>query len=320
MLQVEQTSLEGERIDDYLVPVPHARSVLRDALTSPRVIEARLQRRLDQTPLDVVIRSQSVVDDQQSAEPVTLLVLADISAEKAARERLRDLQDQLSRVQRLKTVGEMSASLAHELGQHQVMSGQINPAQVQEQLARIERAATRAAEILKRFRAYGRNTSLTLVPLDFSAMLAEIQELCGPLFKETGVTLQSDVRQPLPTVLGDPLLIQQVLINLIQNAVQALDDLPADRRALTLDIGPAPEQDRVQLVVADRGRGIPAELLPRLTEPFFTTRPSGLGLGLSICRTIMEDHEGHLSITSEAGVGTTVRLQLPAAVSESAYA
>lgn len=73
------------------------------------------------------------------------------------------------------------------------------------------------------------------------------------------------------------------------------------------------------MTVADHGNGIPSELLPRLTEPFFTTRPNGLGLGLSICRTIIEDHEGRLCMTSESGVGTTVRLLLPATTTEAAH-
>jgi C4-dicarboxylate-specific signal transduction histidine kinase len=268
----------------------------------------------------------------QGSRATTLIVVTDITAEKSSRERLRDLQDQLSRVQRLKTVGEMSASLAHELGQplgaisafvgscqHQLATDHWEPEQLQEQLRRIERAATRAGEILKRFRAYGRNTSLQPLTLDLPALIGEVQELCGPLLKESQTSLQCRVAQPLPVISGDPLLIQQVLMNLIQNSVQALDGAPPERCVISLIVGEGDGGAGVQLTVADRGNGIPSELLPRLTEPFFTTRANGLGLGLSICRTIIEDHEGRLCVTSEAGVGTTVRLLLPAVTPEAAH-
>ncbi len=333
MLQLNGESVDWNRLDDYLMPMPGGRSALLQAIVHHGIVETRLQRQAENTSLDVIIRCQRIREDADNNSAVTLVVVTDITSEKAGRERLRELQDQLSRVQRLKTVGEMSASLAHELGQplgaisafvgscrHQLDAGNLEPHQLQERLQRVERAATRAGEILKRFRAYGRHSSLQPISLDFAAMVAEVEELCGPLLKDAGTALHCQIEQQLPAVSGDPLLIQQVLINLIQNAVQALEGERVERHAISLTVQEEQEGAGVEIVITDRGRGIPAELLPRLTEPFFTTRPTGLGLGLSICRTIIEDHEGRLCMASEPGVGTTVRLLLPTAVSETAHA
>lgn len=331
MLQLEGEPAGWNRLDDYLMPTPGARAALLQMIARHGKLETRLQQHVDRMPRDVIIRCQPVNEVPGGNGPVTLVVVTDITAEKSGQERLRELQDQLSRVQRLKAVGEMSASLAHELGQplgaisafaggcrNQLATGNLESGQLQEQLRRIERAATRAGEILKRFRAYGRNTSLQPTPLDFPAIIAEVQELCGPLLKEASIALECRVEPSLPVICGDPLLMQQVLINLIQNAVQALDDVSAERRMISLTVGDT-DAAGVEITLIDRGSGIPSELLPRITEPFFTTRPNGLGLGLLICRTIIEDHEGRLCVSSEAGVGTTVRLLLPTVAPEAAH-
>lgn len=332
MLQLTGEPAQWHRLDDYLWAAPGARTTLMQAIAQHGRIETRFQRQLERTPLDVILRCQAIHEARPGNEVITLVVLTDITAEKSGRERLSDLQDQLSRVQRLKTVGEMSASLAHELGQplgaisayvggcqHQLATDHWEPEQLKEQLRRIERAATRAGEILKRFRAYGRHASLQPLLLDFPALVGEVEELCGPLLSESRTALHCRVDQPLPAVSGDPLLIQQVLMNLIQNAVQALNGVPQERRVISLTVSQGHGDTGVEMTVADHGNGIPSELLPRLTEPFFTTRPNGLGLGLSICRTIIEDHEGRLCMTSESGVGTTVRLLLPATTTEAAH-
>lgn len=332
MLQLTGEPAEWNRLDDYLLPAPGARAALMQTIHLHGRMESRFQRVQDGMPIDVILRCQAIHDVRPDNDAITLVVMTDITAEKSGRERLRDLQDQLSRVQRLKTVGEMSASLAHELGQplgaisafvggcrHQLDTEHWEPERLKEQLRRIERAATRAGEILQRFRAYGRRASLQPLVLDFSALVGEVQELCGPLLAESNTSLHCQIDQTLPAVSGDPLLIQQVLMNLIQNAVQALEGLPQERRVISLTVIGAAGGSGVEITVADRGKGIPSDLLARLTEPFFTTRPNGLGLGLSICRTIIEDHEGRLCVTSEAGAGTTVRLLLPAMIPEAAH-
>jgi signal transduction histidine kinase len=115
------------------------------------------------------------------------------------------------------------------------------------------------------------------------------------------------VPQPSPVVLGDRQHLQQVLLNLVLNAVQAM------RAGGTLTIEAQSGRDGVSLVVADTGAGIPADVLPRVFDPYFTTRTDGLGLGLTIARRIVEAHGGAIELDSQAGRGTRVRLRLPAA-------
>jgi len=323
LLEVSPEELLGRRLDDFLVPSPDARSSLLRAILHQEITESRFHRTTTPAPLDAVVRCQSVEIDVTDSDPVFLVVLTDITEEKSGRERLKELQNQLARVNRLKTVGEMTAGLAHELGQpicaisafvgscrNQVKTATVSPDSIDEQLQRIDLAATRAAEILTRFRNYGRMTPQILKPLNFPALISDIEKLCQPLFAQASAKLVAEIETPLPTIEGDQLLIQQVLINLIQNSVHALDGLPGERRTLTLKID-LESESTLQITLMDRGRGISSEEMSRMQEAFFTTRRDGLGLGLAICRTIIEEHEGHLCFTSESGVGTTVRISLP---------
>lgn len=323
LLEVAESELLGRRLDDFLTPGPDARGALLRAISHQGTTESRFQRAISPEPLDAIVRCQSLELDSAESEPLVLLVLTDISEEKSGRERLKELQNQLARVNRLKTVGEMTASLAHELGQpicaisafvgscrNQVHSLHLNPEKIDEELQRIELAANRAAEILTRFRNYGRMNPQVLTPLNFPALIADIEKLCQPLLAQASAQLVSEIAIPLPTIEGDQLLIQQVLINLIQNSLYALEDLPSERRTLVLNIVPSTDAG-IEITLADRGKGISPEEMSRMQESFFTTRADGLGLGLAICRTIIEEHEGHLRFTSEAGVGTTVRISLP---------
>lgn len=329
LLQLQEDQLLGRRLDDFLLPGPDARGALLRAIAQQEIIESRFRRHRDSIPLDAVVRSQTLDLESDREQPLTLLVVTDISEEKAGRERLKELQNRLARINRLKTVGEMSASLAHELGQplcaisafvvscrNILLSPHSSLEKIDEHLERVELAAGKASEILTRFRNYGRMTPQVLHPLRFSELIADVEKLCRPLFAQASARLHSEIAPDLPRIEGDQLLIQQVLINLIQNSLHALADLPAERRTLDLVIAPS-SGNGIEITLVDRGRGISTEDLARMQEPFFTTRPDGLGLGLAICRTIIEEHEGHLRFTSEIGLGTTVRISLPAVTPES---
>lgn len=332
MLQRDQDLLLDTRLDDLLVHGPGARTSLLSAIVEQGTVESRFSCGEEHGIVETIVRSRRVDATTEVEQDVFLLVFTDVTHEKAEKRRMRELQDQLTHVNRLKTVGEMSASLTHELGQplgaisafvggckYQLNAGQLSPQQMQEHLQRIDLAASRAAEILKRFRSYGRRAEFSTALIDFPSLLVEVRELCTPMLAEGQADLVIECEASLPLVHGDGLLLQQVLINLIQNAIQSLGDLPPFRRTIQVQIT-AENSSSLQISVIDRGRGISTEVLPRLQEPFFTTRSTGLGLGLAICRTIIEDHEGHLCLSSEVGLGTTVRINLPAVVDEVRHA
>ncbi len=329
ILQLAELPPNRFRLTDLVDASPGVVAATADALREQRPIEIQVRRKSDFAPLDLNIRCQSILTNGKEPGSTTLVVMTDVTAENSARERTRALQDQLSRLQRLHTVGEMSASLAHELGQplsaiaayagacrQKLRSDDVDATALGPLLDRIDRAATRAGHVLKRFRAFGRNAPMTLASVDMSTVLQELQELCGPLLADAGITLHTEIHPVVPAIAGDTLLLQQVLINLVRNSVEALQHAPAERKTIDVMVRAEDLDGGVCIVVADAGAGISAELLPKLAEPFFTTRDTGLGLGLSICRTIMENHGGRMTITSAAGEGTTVRLHLPAASQE----
>lgn len=331
MLHREESDFCGSRLDDFLILGPGARTSLLNTIVQQGAVESNFARSDDSSPVETIVRSRRILATDSTAETF-LLVFTDVTREKAERRRIRVLQDQLMHVNRLKTVGEMSASLTHELGQplgaisafvggcqYQLQSGAYSPLQIQEHLQRIDLAATRAAEILKRFRSYGRRADFATASINLPLLVAEVRELCTPILTEGRADFVVDLADSLPPIYADPLLLQQVLINLIQNAIQSLGELPWFRRTIRLTIG-SEESSLLNIAVTDQGCGISPMVLTRLQEPFFTTRTTGLGLGLAICRTIIEDHEGHLCLTSEEGVGTTVRITLPSVAGEVRHA
>jgi signal transduction histidine kinase len=126
------------------------------------------------------------------------------------------------------------------------------------------------------------------------------------------VTLELDLATPLPPVLGDAVQLQQVLVNLLINGTDAMESVPPGRRLLRVRTAGGSKRDcRIHLDVTDAGPGLDLDAKKRLFEPFFTTKPSGLGMGLAICRSIVEAHGGRIQLLEQAGPGTTLRVWLP---------
>jgi signal transduction histidine kinase len=161
--------------------------------------------------------------------------------------------------------------------------------------------------IVEEFLTLARPLPLARAPIPVDTLVAELAALVDAQARAASITVRVNVPQPSPVVLGDRQHLQQVLLNLVLNAVQAM------RAGGTLTIEAQSGRDGVSLVVADTGAGIPADVLPRVFDPYFTTRTDGLGLGLTIARRIVEAHGGAIELDSQAGRGTRVRLRLPAA-------
>jgi PAS domain S-box-containing protein len=252
-----------------------------------------------------------------------LVSIMDVTERNRAQEALHRAQEELAHVARVTTLGELSASIAHEVNQPLaaiLTNGQAglrwlghDPPDLDEVRGAVKRIvgdADRASEVIRRIRELSRKTAPQKARLDLNEVIKEVLPLVRREMATHRVALQLELAPALPPVLGDRVQLQQVLINLVINAIQAM--APVTGRARTLVIRSRPHDAGQALVeVQDSGVGIDAENLARLFGTFFTTKPDGMGMGLSICRSIIDAHGGEVWVSCNDGPGITVRFTLP---------
>lgn len=235
---------------------------------------------------------------------------------------LRERLDALSRSQRLGALGEMAAQLAHELNQPLAAirnfaagtyrrlqrSAGMDP-EVLEAMNLIVSEAERAASILMRIRGFARTTPGQRMNVDLTEVVRSATELYRPVAGQRNIRLALDVVDGPVTVRGDPVQMQQVLVNLMRNAGEALEAAPPQGRCITIRL--QARQDRGEVIVSDNGPPVDLTVMGRLFEPFFTTKPGGMGIGLALCRSILEQHEGHITAQANPEGGLTFRLFVP---------
>jgi signal transduction histidine kinase len=242
----------------------------------------------------------------------------------AARERHRTLLEQFSHVGRTSAIGEMASALAHEL--KQPLGAIANYAEgclialdvpkpaleeVRQALKRLLDATIRAGQIIERVRRFVTRQGPSHEWFEANHVVNETVEILGIEANRRGVAVTLDLAPGLPYLWGDPVQIQQVLVNLARNAVESLAQSQTSEPALvicTRMIG----QESVEFAVSDNGEGIPPDRVDRVFDAYFSTRAGGMGMGLAISRTIVEAHQGRLFVESVPGVKTTFRFQLPA--------
>ncbi|MBV9249236.1 MAG: PAS domain S-box protein [Acetobacteraceae bacterium] len=248
--------------------------------------------------------------------------IRDITERQQTQARLHELQGDLLHFARLRSMGQMAAALAHELNQPlTATSNYVRAAQRlidadQPDIPRIRRAlalaaeqVVRSGEIIRRLRAFVARGEVARQPENIAKLIEEASALALIGAKERNITVRLKTDPDLPRVVVDRIPMQQVVLNLIRNAVEAMEG--AATRELT--VAAAAQDSLVEVSVSDTGGGIPAEISPRLFQPFVTTKPEGLGIGLSICRTIIETHGGRLWAEPNQPQGTTFRFTLPIA-------
>jgi two-component system sensor kinase FixL len=245
----------------------------------------------------------------------------DLTERQQTQARLQELQEDLLHVSRLRSMGQMAAAMAHELNQPLTATANYVSAAMrlldapQPDQARIRHAMTlaveqtlRSGEIIRRLRAFAARGETMQQPEMVAKLLEEASALALVGLKERGVTVQLTLDPALPRVLADRVQVQQVLLNLIRNAVEAMATSP--RRELTLT---TERWDRmVAFGVADTGSGIAASIEAQLFQPFVTTKHDGMGIGLSVSRAIIEAHGGRLWVEPNDGGGSVFRFTLPA--------
>ena len=236
---------------------------------------------------------------------------------------LQQRRVELAHVSRLVTVGELTASLAHELNHPQsailsnAQAGELflkaNPPALEEVrriLSDIVRDNRRANEIILRLRAFLKKRELEFEAVELNPLVREIIPLVESELSSRKVALTLDLNAHLPGIRGDRVHLQQVLLNLLLNALDALATVEGRPRILVVRTG-CPDSRTVEVAVEDSGVGIPAAKLKRVFDPFFTTKSQGMGMGLAIARTIVEAHGGQIWVENNADHGVTIRFTLP---------
>ncbi|HVO49983.1 MAG TPA: ATP-binding protein [Thermoanaerobaculia bacterium] len=251
----------------------------------------------------------------------------DITARKAAEAQLLLQREELAHLSRVTMVGELSGSLAHEL--NQPLTAILSNAQaaqrhlahaapdlgeVREILGDIVSEDKRAGEVIRRLRLLLRKGEVSHQRLDLSEVVADVMKITRSDLVSRGITASVNAAADLPAVAGDRVQLQQVLLNLVVNGCDAMAGEPvAGERRLTVRVGPE-SAGAVRVSVEDHGPGIPAERLTGVFEPFFTTKAQGLGLGLAVCRTIIDAHGGRIwAENNRDGSGASFHFTIPAA-------
>jgi PAS domain S-box-containing protein len=247
---------------------------------------------------------------------------ASVRAEQAE-EALHKTQMELAHVARVTTLGELTASIAHEVNQPLaaiVTYGEVglrwldhevpDLAEAREALGAVISNGRRASGIIHRLRALSRKTEIQKAAVDINEAISEVTQLVHSEVLSHRVSLRLELAPTLPAVLGDRVQLQQVIINLIVNGIDAMATVTDRRRALAVR-SQLDDSGRVLVAVEDSGVGIDPENAKRLFNAFFTTKSSGMGMGLSICRSIIENHGGKLSVLRNAGPGATFQFTLP---------
>lgn len=248
--------------------------------------------------------------------------ICDLTEKYQAEARLQELQAELVHTSRLSAVGTLASALAHELNQpltsiaNYMAAGRdlvddFKPetaATLRHALDESNKGALRAGQIVRRLRDFVAKGEIDTQILPLGKLINDATTLGLVGAREKGISWSIEIDPDINNVFADRVQIQQVMVNLMRNAIEAMEEMPVKIlavRARLLD------HDHVEISVADTGHGVPGHLINKLFQPFISTKAKGMGMGLSICRTIIEAHGGHLSVESDHGGGTIFKFTLP---------
>jgi two-component system, LuxR family, sensor kinase FixL len=265
----------------------------------------------------------SVGEFQADGEHGFVGILRDITQRKQSTHEVEELRARLTHVGRIGTLGEMVSGIAHEVNQpltaianyanacrRMLASGQAQPQDLGGTLEKISQQAQRAGDVIRGLRNLLRKRDQVRERLDCNQLVREVVRITEFELRQSGFRLVETLAPGLPPVIGDGVQIQQVILNLIRNAFDAMSQRVSGD---AVQVSTQAAADWVEIQVADSGPGIPQKVADRLFEPFFTTKPQGIGLGLSICKSIIGAHGGTLQFSSNAWGGATFQVRLPVA-------
>jgi two-component system sensor histidine kinase DctS len=251
--------------------------------------------------------------------------MVDITERKRAEETARQQQERLQATSRLVAVGEMASSIAHELNQPlaaissyctaatNLLRNGAGNSDVVPALEKAVEQSRRAGQVIRRIYSLTRASDSRFEHVSLADSIDAALELLDGILRQRGVRINfHPVKRPI--IEGDPILIEQILLNLFRNALDSMRTTPMDQRAIDIDLDA--EDGYAALAIADHGCGIDPAVADKLFDPLFSTKPEGMGMGLAICRSVVENHRGRLSFAPNPEGGTVFRLLLPISVSE----
>ena len=264
-----------------------------------------------------------------------MLIATDVSERRSAEAVAANQAEKAQVTSRLVTMGEMASSVAHELNQPltaitnycngmvtRVENNAIDKADLIAALQKTARQAERAGQIIHRIRAFVKRSEPQRQKSSAQTIVEDAVDLAGIELRRRSVAINTYVAQRLPPLMVDPILIEQVVLNLLKNAAEAIDNahLPPPRRRIELRVVPrhtAEEGDVIEFTVSDKGPGLKDEVIARMYEAFFSTKVDGLGIGLSLCRSIIESHQGRIKAVNlyngDTAIGCRFSFTLPVA-------
>jgi len=275
--------------------------------------------------------SRGRIEFSEDDQPLRMLgVTIDITRRKQAELAVQQQRNELTHLSRVTTLGELSGSLAHELNQplaailsnaqaaqRFLASDNADLAEIQDILKDIVNEDKRAVEVIQRLRLLLKKGEVQHLPVNLNKIVEEVLKIISSDLVNHNINVNIDLAEKLPAIIGDRVQLQQVLLNLIMNACEAMSHTHAGRRRLFVRTE-ANDVDKALVSVGDQGPGIPSESLESIFEPFFTTKLQGMGLGLPICCTIVTAHGGHLWATNNTPSGAVFHFKLPTSPGESA--
>lgn len=328
LLGRDADALRGRRHGDLLADAD--RALVEGALSE--VIAGRGETwsrdvqylRGDGRPLPALLHA-GVARDVEGRPLLAICEIVDRSQLFEATREAEDLRTRLAHVARIGTLGEMVSGIAHEVNQpltaianyanaarRFVLAGDSDPAELAGILDKIAAQAERAGQVIRGLRNLTRRRDAVREPLDCAALIAEVARLVEFELRARGWRLLTRIDGPLPPVYGDGVQIQQVLLNLIRNGIEAMAE--AAQGDVIEVLAEAVDGSNVEIRVRDRGPGLRREVEDHLFEPFFTTKAQGMGLGLSICKSLMRAHDGDLRYQPGRDGGAEFIMRLPAAM------
>ncbi len=325
----------GRRMSETIIPVQHRLSHERGLerffktgegpVLNNRIEITALRRDGGEFPVELTITPLKSGDSW-----IFSSFVRDISERRRAAEKLRkselnlrNTQAELAHVNRVMTMGELTASIAHEVNQPLaaiVASGDSCTAWLANEPPNLERAraaasrmiqaATQASEIVQRLRALFKKTTSTTVSVDINAVIEDTISLVHHETERNNIVLRAELAPGVPAVSGDRVQLQQVILNLVMNGIEAISGLDTEPKRLMIRSALS-NTDELLIAVEDTGQGIEEQHADRLFAPFFTTKPQGIGMGLPICRSIIEAHGGRLWVARNEPRGAVFHFTLP---------
>jgi PAS domain S-box-containing protein len=263
-----------------------------------------------------------------------MIIARDVTELRKAEELARKRQNELEHLSRVTTMGEMAAIVAHYLNNplaaianyahgciRRMRAGDVDLVKLMDAQTEIVEQCTRSSDYIRQLRGFLQKREIHHIETDLTDILIDAIRLTDPEFRSSDLTIHTEILVKQPRVYGDPLQIEQVLVNLLLNAVDAMKPLPGQDADAPEEAAKGPRQIKVRVEetptgdiavsVVDYGRGLSPGFEERVFEPFFTTKQRRLGMGLSVSRSIVESHGGRLEVLTHAGSGTTFRFNLP---------